>query len=528
MFRNHVLGLSLGIGMCVTSAATAVVEYTAALVVQEGEQALDAPPGAVFAPGRAFQLSMLGNGDVVFAKTLQQGAGGINFTNDRGVWMGQRGSVSAIAKGGDIAPGVPGNVPFAFGFDIKVNEAGQYAITATLDDTVPGIDNTNNRGIWYGEAGQPLTLLARDGDSVPSVPGATYDSLRVEDIDSFSGQVLMSNTLTVGVGGVTSSNNDLIMVGTPGNVQTVFRQDDPAPGTSGLAFDQFTLVQSTPVGDVAVSALTSASFNNGIWFGPPNNPSLVAKTGDPAPELRNGAVFDFVSHLAVNGPGQMIFQGGELFAAVNTGVFFLDGGSRSLILQEGEAIPGVTSSMTYSGSPFAALNEAGRYAMTARVDLPSGATENAMLINDPAGGFTFISLSGVDTDTLPSGARFSSYQPSFVDDSDTLLIYAGLEEGFGGITPANNEGLWLYDDVHGLQKIFQKGDLFDINPDPLIDDLHAITAFSFGHVDEFNRLPVSFELDGAPDGVYILTLVPEPSALALLALGSLAMLRRQA
>ena len=94
----------------------------------------------------------------------------VDETNNRGIWSERGGSgLALVARSGNEAPGTPEGVLFSrFGtsgikFDIPaLNNAGQTAFVGRL--TGPGVDVTNNRGIWAEDQQGVLTLIAREGD----------------------------------------------------------------------------------------------------------------------------------------------------------------------------------------------------------------------------------------------------------------------------------------------------------------------------------------------------------------------------
>ena len=62
------------------------------------------------------------------------------------------------------APGTPGTF-FSFG-DIKLGNDGRVAFIATLTPGIGGVDLSNNRGIWVGTSATDLRLVVRTGDII--------------------------------------------------------------------------------------------------------------------------------------------------------------------------------------------------------------------------------------------------------------------------------------------------------------------------------------------------------------------------
>jgi hypothetical protein len=106
-------------------------------------------------------------GQVAFNAGLSGGA------SDTGIFRGDGVTTSTIALAGTTAPGTTG-IFSAFG-DMKIGENGTVAFMATLALGVGGVDGTNNMGIWSGTSDSDLHLLVRtsdiiDGSTLISLP----------------------------------------------------------------------------------------------------------------------------------------------------------------------------------------------------------------------------------------------------------------------------------------------------------------------------------------------------------------------
>ena len=125
---------------------------------------------------------------------------GVNDTNASGVWVGTPGDVTLVARAGSQAPGVPAGVNFADYRNASpvLNDAGKVAFTWLLSGT--GVDSTNNAGIWAGEPGG-LSLVARSGAHAPGTPnGLTFLALPNASTLNNAGQVAFRAWLS-GTGG---------------------------------------------------------------------------------------------------------------------------------------------------------------------------------------------------------------------------------------------------------------------------------------------------------------------------------------
>lgn len=97
-------------------------------------------------------------GDVAFDATLTGG------TSASGVFRGNGDRTTTVALAGTIAPGTTGT--FKSFDDFKLGIDGRVAVIATLTFGIGGVDASNNRGIWIGTSDEDLQLVVRTGDVI--------------------------------------------------------------------------------------------------------------------------------------------------------------------------------------------------------------------------------------------------------------------------------------------------------------------------------------------------------------------------
>jgi len=120
-----------------------------------------APKGGIYSPGVALQfLSPVLNdrGEAAFAAFLTGG------TSRSGVFRGDGATTIPIALEGTAAAGTTGT--FASFGKINIGNDGRVAFIATLTLGVGGVDLSNNIGIWVGTSETDLHLLARAGEVI--------------------------------------------------------------------------------------------------------------------------------------------------------------------------------------------------------------------------------------------------------------------------------------------------------------------------------------------------------------------------
>ena len=85
-------------------------------------------------------------------------------TSRRGIFRGDGTTTTTIALEGTAAAGTTGTFE-TFG-DVKIGKDGTVAFIATLKLGIGGVDTSNNIGIWVGTSETDLHLVARRGELI--------------------------------------------------------------------------------------------------------------------------------------------------------------------------------------------------------------------------------------------------------------------------------------------------------------------------------------------------------------------------
>jgi hypothetical protein len=150
---------------------------------------------------------------------------GMGAGSNQKIWFDDAGSLSLIAGTGGAAPGTGAGVTFQRLYSPILNDVGKVAFRASLTGT--GITLTNDIGIWSGEGGD-LTLRVRKGTQAPGLTsGVTFSSLREYPLFNDAGHLAFSGRVTGN--GITSSNNLGIWSDASGVMTLVARSGDPVP-----------------------------------------------------------------------------------------------------------------------------------------------------------------------------------------------------------------------------------------------------------------------------------------------------------
>ena len=117
-----------------------------------------APKGGNYGDRIAAPTLLSNEGRVVFNVNLTGG------TSARGIFRKDHKGTTPIALAGTVAPGTTGT--FADFVDIKTDQNGTLAILAKLTIGMGGVDTTNNTGIWVGTSEADLHLVVRTGELI--------------------------------------------------------------------------------------------------------------------------------------------------------------------------------------------------------------------------------------------------------------------------------------------------------------------------------------------------------------------------
>ena len=144
-----------------------------ALVARSGDPAPGAGAGVLFGLLKFPVLNAVGH--TAFMANLA--GAGVNDTNDESIWSEGSGSLGLVVRESDPVPGMPPGVVFTGdavamkpAFQLPaMNGASQLVFQARIAG--PGINDTNNEGIWGADPMVGLRLLVREGETIEVAPG---------------------------------------------------------------------------------------------------------------------------------------------------------------------------------------------------------------------------------------------------------------------------------------------------------------------------------------------------------------------
>jgi hypothetical protein len=442
---------------------------TLKLVVQGGDQAPGLPAGVLLRTttgsstplGSSPRLSP--DGRLFWGSSLYDGGVTVTSANDSGIFGGFFGAQGVYVRKGDVAPGT-GGATYAQAFNSPsqqstgMNRNGFIYFQGTLvtGTGVPAVTTTvgmnNQAGIWAGLPGA-LELVARKSDPVPALGGAvvidTASSIGFVTQMNNSNELLYDVKLsqTQGTPPATPANDQALLVFTPGaGSQKLVREGDVAPGTfdpgsmtsatfnSIAPADTWSPGQSGNCWNRNGQTLFSSELRGGdvmsgfndraLFMGGVGTLALVKRRGDAAPGT--DATFSAWNNasLLLNSFGEICFQGilegGTSTTTNDTGVWAGAPGSLSLVLREGDVVPGTGGSTAGNLSGTSILfNDQGQVLFN--VSLNGGTITGTSL-------FAWDALNGLYPVVLPG------------DQIELTPGVFGTASGFGAVQFNNGDG----------------------------------------------------------------------------------------
>jgi len=358
-----------------------------------------------------------------------------------------------VALTNEFAPNTTGGINFSdFGKFVALNSAGQTAFRAGIAGN--GVNDTNDFGIWSEGSGS-LALVAREGDSASGLPGGViFDSLfsSIPRLNS-AGQTAFNGSLAGS--GVHSGNDFGIWSEGSGSLALVARVGDPVLGATNETlsyggFGNFFVLNSA--GQMAFKAGLQGSgvspFTS-IWSEGFGSLTMVARSGDQAPDTPSGVIFRNFRDPLLNSAGQTAFMGflahttGGANRTNDGGVWSEGSGSLALVAREGEPAPGTPSGVQFGNFDYQpAFNSAGQTAFL--VGLTGNSvffrTNDQGIWSEGTGSLELVARAGDQAPDTLSGVNFQAFSSPVLNSAGNTAFHADLTGS--SVDQTNNEGIW--------------------------------------------------------------------------------------
>jgi len=395
-----------------------------------------------------------------------------------GAWSEGPGGLSLIARKGDPVPAIPGAT-----FDYLLPEGIDNSGTVLLRASV------NGEGFWLAND-EGLSVIARSFHQAPGTGGLEFGNLNGEHIEfSQSGQYAFHARLTGD--GVDSSNDDSIWLGDDQGMSLLVRDGMVAPGVDGRTFTSLLEFELNEVGDVVFHGIIEQgqAFDprRGVWASRNGGIEPVAINARPAPGTAENFELGFSPffNLRINNHGDTAFQ--ARLDSGDAGIWAESNGTLGLVVREGDTVPGsggaVFESLDSLDSDIA-FSDTGQTLFLAEIrggDLGTSSREGIWAHHN---GQLEQVVGHLDVVPGTGGARitlFGSGIEGFAsnDLGQFAFIARLIVDSEIGVNSNNRDGLWATDTDGELHLILRSGDLIDLDPDPVTEALHLIDRDNF-------------------------------------------------
>ncbi len=185
---------------------------------------------------------------------------------------------------------------------------------------------------------------------------------------------------------------------------------------------------------------------------------VVAMTGDPAPGT--GQAYTYFGPPAINSAGEVSFSAHLTGGIDDSGIWtegFLGTGSMSLVLREGDPVPGMPGSSFGDVSGWEhvfRMNDAGT--LLIRTSIDGVAAPRAIVLRNSGFGHEVIARVGTQVPGEAPGVFWSDFPSMALNESGSVAMSAWVDGP--GVSAANDTGVWT-DNFGPLSSVLREGDL---------------------------------------------------------------------
>ncbi len=282
-----------------------------------------------------------------------------------------------------------------------------------------------------------IRTVAVTGDVAPDTGGATYDAFGLVVLN-LAGEAAFTATL-VQEGAVDASNDLGMWSEGTGALALIQRRGSPAVGTAATWATAIAPPAFNDAGQVGFLAFTNGG-PIGIWSEGSGALAAAAVTGTQAGGVPAGQNYAAsLSEPSFNDAGQVAFHGtlsGTGVTLSNDRAVWVGGpvGPLALAAREGEAAPGAGGA-TFSDFEGTLLNAGGDVSF--RATLSDGGSG---IWAGPAGAVQLAARDG--SAAAGTTGQFANFIAGDFNDLGQVAFEAGLEEGVGGVSSADDRGVW--------------------------------------------------------------------------------------
>ncbi len=377
------------------------------------------------------------------------------------LWTDEAGFLRQVAVSGDAIPGYSNRVGAFFTF--SMNDRG---------DIVFGSIANGNGGsgfvgtLPHGSIGfQPYAV---NGDPVPQTQ-QSFSVVQAAQVNSQGNVVFGALISPVGQGGVFEI--------APPDLQTIVRTSTPAPDLPGLTVRSIGLTSWNDRGQVALSGQLVQSPTTGVnssndevfWVGQLDQLNTVYREGNPAAGLPD-SFYEGHSGIRFNASGQFVFEAGikdSQQVHIGSALYIGDDDGLQLLFAPGQEAPGTSGLWflkfdTPSVSTGVVLNSHGEVAFAGTLTDGGGIIEDRVGIWSTAfGGLHMIARMGQPAPG--TDGTFSTLESPKMNGRGTVVFQGALALS-DTVTSQNDLGIWAEGPDGVVRLLVREGDWLQVAP----------------------------------------------------------------
>jgi hypothetical protein len=339
-----------------------------------------------------------------------------------------------------------------------------------------------------GQAVPPALIepVVRIGDPAPGMPGFTVSSLYTPQIDGAGNVYFMAVLEGAGLRG---GYGVAVLYGSPGGLQLLMRDGDPAPDMPPGVVIEYPVGFSLSVAEngwIALKALVAGAgivpdFNDEVLYvGPPDDLRKVLQAGDPAPGCEPGASIEQGTFFGRLSDNATLLVSTELAGpgVPEDRVYWI--GTRDnleLVYRDGMQAPGCDEGVVFRGESYLVHNDAGQVAFRGSLQGPgvSSANDSGRWLGGP-GTLAKIVRRGDPVPSMGEGVTWKSVAGGrTITNGFGEVLESGSIQG-PGVTEADDSVLFMGNN-DGLELVGREGD-----PAPEAGDGVYFELFSGGWI----------------------------------------------
>ncbi|MHA3773420.1 DUF7453 family protein [Verrucomicrobiota bacterium sgz303538] len=429
--------------------------------VEKGAPATGGQEGAIW---KTFGIPSINNrGQIAFLAKIQTGR-----VNQSAVCAGSPAHVIAATGIAISAGGM-----FTQFRDPLIDDNGEIAFLATR----AGVPSNRDTGIWKTSENVP-ELVVSEGDSAPSVPNAKFKAFPQIALTG-DGHLVFIGEMAVGGGGITAQNRSGIWrQKIDGSLELVLRQGQSLSvgNTTRIVRTFLALAPVAGSPDHRRSFTESGDLAFRLSFTDKSEGIVVIRSGDNSCTLISvtDSALSQDTHIkrlpgspAIDSDGHIAFR--ALLTALGAGNSTdveaiirsrLDNSVDEIVARAGSPAPSINGAV-FQGFQDPLLAEGGHVAVIASLKPNNGGVTNANNIGvwlySPERTPALIARKG-DQAPGTNGAQFATFSSVSLPSARGIAFVGRLSPERGKITAKNDTGLWAQDSSGALQLIVRKGD----------------------------------------------------------------------